>query len=744
MNSNAKAALILLIFTTIIFCNFFFSQEGHFLLGGDVIRYTMGRYELFSKSLQQFKIPTWDPYALGGTPFYGDTVMMLFYLPMWPYFITSNWGYFGLLAFIQVFFAGFFMFLLTRRVGLSHNGSLISAVIYMFSGQVLCNAFEGQFQALGNLTSFPLIILLTIKLFRDDNKILYSALLGLTMSLTFFAGHLQYLYYTVIALAIYLVFELFYNKNGKKTILAVVRYILFSMVIFLLVSFVQLCPFFSYQQNVGNGLRGSYSFATEGSVHPLLFVRFLYPNLYGDVHHYFFYTYYGDNPYASIFGLLCALIFCIAIAKRKKLNFFEKYFIFLFILALFLMLGAYNPLYYIFFKFVPGISSVRLPSRFMFFSTTSISVLSGFSYDRLFVKRDKFWNKKLVGLLKLVVIVSFLALISLGAAYFFKDKLSTFLFSKYSAVTSTKTIVSIKPEFIIKQLNYLLKINLTYISFTLMLTFALLLFSKKIYRYTGTMVILIVFLDLILMLPLPSFGSFEKTFSPNPIEQYLISQNKGLGNYRITEIEPWGKMEMLTDYVSHKYKLEGASWSGSSTPPANFYNFIIPLYKGNISTEENIRRLKLLNVKYLISVETINNKEFNLKLTYNNSRLYELTDVGPRVIILNGTGKVETTHYEETNIVVKLHNDRNSTIFFSELFYPLWQAKVNGKIVTIQKCYGSFRCINVQKGDNEIQMSFVPRMLILNLLLSGFSFLSVLTIVCFGLRKTTQGYSRKP
>jgi hypothetical protein len=76
--------------------------------------------------------------------------------------------------------------------------------------------------------------------------------------------------------------------------------------------------------------------------------------------------------YPSILAYLLALL-----ALFRGRNVKRRFFIFLTALGFFLALGAYNPFYFLLYKFVPGFAFFRAPARWLYLYTFGVAMLSG-------------------------------------------------------------------------------------------------------------------------------------------------------------------------------------------------------------------------------------------------------------------------------------------------------------------------------------------------------------------------------
>ena len=125
--------------------------------------------------------------------------------------------------------------------------------------------------------------------------------------------------------------------------------------------------------------------------------------------------------------------------------------------------------------------------------------------------------------------------------------------------------------------------------------------------------------------------------------------------------------------------------------------------------------LDALNIKYLMVPldydPFINNQRYmllreNIRDAY---RVYENTTVLPRFYFKNsGCGTAAITTYTPNKIEVEVEVTCDNTLLSSEVWYPGWHAKVDGKNVPIDKLDGTFRTIIVPLGKHTVVFEYSP------------------------------------
>ena len=149
--------------------------------------------------------------------------------------------------------------------------------------------------------------------------------------------------------------------------------------------------------------------------------------------------------------------------------------------------------------------------------------------------------------------------------------------------------------------------------------------------------------------------------------------------------------------------------------------------------------LNMLNAKYFIlplqGGQTVplqnpyvyGNGWFVDRLDYVDSANQELNSVGKldlrhhavadrkfekqlgKAVAENETALVELTAYEPNKLTYQVKSDKGGVVVFSEVYYPGWEATVDGKSVELGRVNYILRAINVQPGSHQVVLSFYPK-----------------------------------
>jgi len=369
------------------------------LVGVDVFTYFTPFKAYAAEILRAGRLPLWNPYLFMGVPFLANIQTAVLYPLNLPLIWLSAPKMVAYSIVIHIFLGGFFAYLYARlSLGLSPFGGLVTAIVFAFSG------FLGaQVEHLTHLHVYvwlPLLFLL-FDFVRPSPSLegrepgegssrFLPALAGLALAiaLQFTAGHLQASYINLFALGLYALLanlrplrfektsEVYLAKSLGRNLLI---YVL-SVSVGVALATVQLLP--SYELSRLSVRSGGlpYREAVSFSLRPHLILYSLLPTFGEDLSQVFggesFSEYVG---YVGVLALFLALVGVLGQWRRGRTLFF----VFLGALGLFLALGIANPAYFIFYKWVPGFSFFRAPSRWLYLYTTAVAVLAGLGADFL-------------------------------------------------------------------------------------------------------------------------------------------------------------------------------------------------------------------------------------------------------------------------------------------------------------------------------------------------------------------------
>ncbi len=351
------------------------------LVGLDVFTYFYPYKAYAAQAIRHGSLPLWNPYLFMGVPFLANIQAATFYplnLPLYWLSVPKMVSYSILL---HVFMGGVFTYLLARRaLGFGPWGAFVAATVFALGG--FLGAQVEHINQLTVLVWLPLMMWL-FYLSYVRRRLRYALLTALLIGVQFLGGHAQSSYIILVALGCYALYLPLAERNGamRTSLLSpvAVRRVarglgLFAVVVLVgagLVAF-QLLPTYELSRLSIRGAGLSYRQAVSFSLQPGMLARSLLPS-------------FGDTPfseyvaYVGIFPLLLAVLGIWRRGGKQQAPFF----IALSALGLVLALGVYNPLYYVLYRLLPGLSLFRVPARWLYLYAFGMAVLAGLGVEEL-------------------------------------------------------------------------------------------------------------------------------------------------------------------------------------------------------------------------------------------------------------------------------------------------------------------------------------------------------------------------
>lgn len=397
------AFAILFILTLLMFADVLFS-DGIKILSSphtDIASQFIYWRDFGFNELKKGNLALWNPHLFSGAPFLGGFQAALLYPLNFPYLIFPLGFAVNIGISLHVFLLGFFMYLWAQQRGLHPLAALLSGILIMFCGTHFLHIYAGHLPNLCAMTWVPLIFLALDGLMEKPS--LGRILLGtFAFAMHILAGHPQYVYYTCITVLIYVTICTLCtprpdtptqskdtnNKDHKITaffssILArkwsyIAIFIMFAAGAAL--SAVQiLTGIDAAQESVRSG-GVSFSFASMFSFPPENFLTLIAPYFFGDLINspYWGRAYLWEmNIFISINALILAIYALMKGGRQTRCLAVVT------LILVVLALGVHTPLFRILYDYFPGFNKFRGTSKFIFFASLFLVLLSGMGLDAL-------------------------------------------------------------------------------------------------------------------------------------------------------------------------------------------------------------------------------------------------------------------------------------------------------------------------------------------------------------------------
>jgi len=743
--------LLLLLFLTIIFFweNIF---SGFVFYFGDNFNLFIPNKTFLVNSIKAGLFPLWNPLILSGTPYIADLAIFPFYPGNLFFLVFSAEVGLTFLAIVQVFLAGVFMRMYLAKIGFGKFSSFLGAVIFMFSGSVVTHI--GNISILNVIIWLPIILFYLEKVF-ENGKFKDIFLLALFLTISFLGGHLQFFYYNGLFIFFYTLFKVKADFRQKLS-----RSLLISLIFFGLCAF-QLLPFLEFA-NLSTRPVGDFSYSAEGSISPVVTLRFFLAEIYGRLKD--GYSWGPGAPmergFADATGYIGVIplffIFWLILKKGKK----QVFWIASFFLFLFASFGKYTPVFGIFYKIVPFFNRFRNPAQFLFLYSFCGIVISLYGFN--FFLKEKIRNGKKIKILLTVFGLLF------GLSLFFVGR-------GENLVGKTLTLPL---AYNFEKLAIIFELFFTNLAIIFLAAgvflIILFLYQKGLIkrRLFEALLVLVVFFDLFNFSKNSLFSADKKVYQVPSGARLYLEENLGLGERFLStsEIiaytglfnywnqtmvrEPFGESRVdkkevvdfevlaqetavLPPNLGMNYSL--ATVNGySSMVISDYAGFWDP--KGESKNINNIlikdfddEGLDLLGVKYLVvdkdlsgDVEKV--KGFSLVFSdgfvkiYRNSKAYQRT-----FLIDQERVKTKITDYQPNKVAVETNGGAGGLLVLTDNYYPGWEVFVDGEKSKLERYKGTFRAVKIKKGEKKVEFLFKPWSFYIGLLIT-----SLTLVLCLG------------
>jgi len=674
-------------------------------------------------------LPTWNPYNFAGTPLLSNFQAAAFYPFNILFFILPFQISWSFLILLQPLLAGIFLYLYLNNLKLRKEASLLGAIVFSFSG------FSIAWMEWGTIIHtalwLPLILLSIDKIFahyeksKTKNKklkIIWPIVFVFSLTLSFLAGHLQTFFYLAILSVAYLLARFIqYRRNIK--ILG-----LFSVLSLLFIVFTsfQWLPTLKFIMLSARNL-DLVGWRELGWFIPWQnLIQFIAPDFFGNpatLNYYGIWNYGEFIGYVGMFPIVIAFL-ALFFRKDEKTLFFGTAF-FVSLLFAFPTIFAKLP-----FKLDLPFLSTAQPTRLLFVTDFSLSILAALGLDYFFFLKNKKQVLHILGLFSI-----FFALIW------------GFILIFHGNLISLENLKVAKQNFIFPTILFLI------ISF---LIFFYIFYPEKNKYRQRIMPFLIYGFILLTIIDLFRFGW---KFEPFTNKDYLFPETK-VTTFLQNQKQPFRVMatdsKILPPNFSIMYKIQTldgydplylqrygelmvASNRGipNINPPFGFNRIITPHdYSSRIND--------LLGVKYVLSLDDQKNKKLSLVFTDGFVKVYENSSALPRAFFVNNIlivkskqqaintlfdvnhslssiavveevlneklfksnwdiGQVNYINYSDEKVILKTSNPGDGFLVLTDSYYSTWHAKIDGIETKIYLTDFNFRGIIVPKGEHKIE-----------------------------------------
>ena len=769
------------------------------------------------ESLAQGELPLWNPHLFAGVPFLAAGQHSAYYPFNVIFLLLPLPVAYGWYTVSQLWLAGIFMYLFARVLGLCRSSAAIAGLIYQGSGFMLVSASVFP-MIVGSAAWLPLLlaavemVVRTSTERRGSGKTLPWVVLGaVALGLQVLAGHVEITYYTLLVMAAYagwrLLLCLYRNKAGTDSrlhsTLSLVRpavWLLSLVLLGLMLGAIQLIPLYELVQT--NFREGAVTLAEVRSwaFPPRRALTLLLPNFFGNPAHYEYLDLFTGgrvpfttnsegvpNPwgagssvwglknyveggiYLGILPLLLAALGLGSLFRASRRRASILFFAMLALLALAFIFGI--PIYAVLYYGLPGVNQLHSPFRWVFPFSLAVAALAGYGVDFLLrwhaaSREPRRTPAAARWLARLSVAAGLLLLVALLLSRLFYGQVADVVERLFLSLALAPDAFPHARAFYSYQFANLLILGLMLIA-----SGAVLRFSRRsdaLGRRWPVWPLLaagLILLDLLLA----NWG-FHAAVDPALLAQkpplvVWLEQQPGL--WRLTTFDPH-REEPFPANAGWLYGFHDVRGYDSIIPrqytqmmdalePQNqlLFNRVQPL-----ATEEALQSplLDLLNVRYIITGETLSLPHFRQVWEGEALRVYENLDVAPRAYTIaraataavadplaamteadprqllfveeaqlpagwggnaaraSQLSAADITGYGNIEVTVEARVDEPSWLVLNDSFFPGWKAFVRPagatdeaeQEVDIYRVNANFRGVLLEEGSWTVRFRYSP------------------------------------
>ncbi|MCJ7623168.1 MAG: YfhO family protein [Anaerolineaceae bacterium] len=632
---------------------------------------------------------------MSGYPFAANPLSGLWYPPGWLLLLSPLPLGINILILLHLFGGGLGMYCFLRKNKISAYSALIGAIIFELMPKLFAHYFAGHISLVFAISWTPWLLFLETSRNEAPSSHRKRYLTGVILGIIALAD-VRWLAYSGL---LWIGFSLKKYSGKKKLVLGkeIFMWVLdvtSEGVIAFLIASPLLLPLLQYIQ------LSTRSWLTSAdtlflSLPPVYLMGLIFP----DIGRYAEWTIY---PGAMAF---LTFVWGIFVSEFRKQN---KFWLIVLFLSLVFSLGENIPFMGLIAE-IPGMNMLRVPPRMLFISGIAFSILTASGAEMLASNKIK---KKIIFPLFATAIFSlflFLGLWWINNSFSIEFLWGAVALILFSVIIILKQTLRIGQKFWVILLVPFIVLDLAGINY-----------ASADYKSAPLVL---------------SEGANLANFlqkQPGTFRVYSPSYSLPQQTAAIFEIELVDGIDpmQISAYVDF---MEGASGV-----PVNGYSVTVPPFitgdpkNGNKSFIPDIQKLGLLNVKYILSEFDLNIEGLKLLRLFGSTRVYENTKYFPRAWVQTS----DSVSKKETALPVKsisispnrvnILAEGPGLLVLSEINYPGWRATMDGVDVGIVLVDQLLRGIQLQEGNHEIIMSYRPRLLLIGVIISGFTWIFLL------------------
>ena len=697
-----RPTYVILAFILIIFNKNIFPINGNFIGGEDIESSFFWNTYFVKEQLSSGSIPLWNPYYYCGHPFLANPDTFVFY-PSTLLFVALPlpWA-FNIDTLAHLYLAAMGAYLFTFIITRSKSAALACATVYSLSGYFMDRIYAGHPQFVHTAALLPWIFYFIEKAYKTE-RMVFFVISGVIFALQILSGNPQNSYYTAVFLTIYcLVRYVFVSRfSAHKSFHRFGIYFPLILVVAFGISAIQILPSLEFM-SLSDRADNTYEFATFLSYPPQNFFGFLVePNVY-----ILRLSCEFGCGYIGILSLILAGIGAV-LSKHRRYTWCLGIML---LIAITMMLGSYTPIYQLYYRWLPGISTFRIPARAIVILVFAMSVLVGFGVQHLC--ESPLSRKHHAG--AMTVLIIFLFCIVSGSKVFSIPLACREMLLAFGLTTSAFIVLNLIR--FIKKTHFVavLLIAALFADFYMV-------FSSRIHKLNQNQLL--------------QRGGYESIFEQDhgfyrvSIPEFGANRGVGIHYFNINAYTPI-VLNRYYQFIHDMANLPKPTLWRHTLNPELFQEDLVFSSKILCAKYAIVRsesEYKLINASRVMPRAVLVRDAVVLPHLQEHLQYIKKPDFDPveQVLLetaipnhLSSVSKVDSAsakndvvtivEYQPKRIELKSASDSNTYLVLSELFYPGWQAYVDGKEAPILRADFLLRAIPLKSGQHDIIFVYRP------------------------------------
>lgn len=328
----------------------------------------------------------WNPYLGLGSPVQGNAQAAMFYPPNWMFLIVDAQSAISWLMLLHLWFAGCGVWKLASRSGLHPAASLFAGIAAAIAPYAVAHAAEGHVAQICTVAWVPWI-LVAFQVFLASNGRKWQAVTA-CFAVSALAGHVQEIYYLALLLTGSVLVSVYIRaaRGERQAAISVLTNWCIAGVLTGGIAAVDVLPVWLNNQLTVRTQQLPLAVAGDG-VSLANLQQLLNPFALGrpddpEAGHQF---YWIRLMHFGVVPLVLAVIGTVWYRRRSEVRHMCVWLLVAFVFAF----GTATPFYELTYRFVPMMSSFRLPCRILFFCAYGMAFLSAFGLDLILTSASR-------------------------------------------------------------------------------------------------------------------------------------------------------------------------------------------------------------------------------------------------------------------------------------------------------------------------------------------------------------------